>query len=121
MIAYYSTEIEVEVDRPLKFEGDVQKYDTRLYTVECEVAVDEDRCELRHVTDLQIDIGGGERIPVNELDFPAAGLRTLRSRLASGEVRRKILEVASEIEDGENDDLDRRVADEQRHDEENGR
>ncbi len=119
MIAYYSTEIEVEVDRPLKFEGDVQEYDHRLYTVEAEVDVHEEWCELRKVTSLWIDIGGGEKVFVCELDLPAAGLRTLRLRLADDEIRRTIYKMATEIEDDEAADLDRRVANEQRLIEEN--
>ncbi len=112
MIAYYSTEIEVEVDRP-RVGNETQKYDHRQYTVEAEVDVTEESCELLEVSALWIDIGGGEKLPVNELDFPAAGLATLRDRLEDVDIRRTIYRNACEIDADVDADLQRRDANEQ--------
>lgn len=114
MIAYYTTEIEVEIQhRPQRPKQHVFEY--RLYTIDAEVVVNDEWCELRSVTGASLQLDSGEEITIAVDELPEAALESLRSELSDTDTRRGIYDRACAVDADLEDDRQRRIADERRH------
>ena len=111
MIGYYTTEVEVCIDRdPRHHRKDGKgRFEYQLYTITAEVVVNDEWCELRSIVELSVQIESGEEVTLAINELPAAALDSLCSELADHDTRRRIYDEACEVDAEMEADLQRRI------------